>query len=121
MVKEKILKIMLVIMIGITLIGMTTNVFALTDDDLFLDLQNTVDTNTNTNSNTNTNTNTNTDLNTNINTSLNTDTNTNTTSNYNTNLPHAGVAENTMLGVGITLLVILAIYAYQKVKYYKDI
>lgn len=117
MVKEKILKAMLVIIMGVVLIGMATNVLALTDDDLFLDLQNTVDTNTNTNTNLNTNTNTN--LNTNINTALNT--NTNTTSNYNTNLPHAGVAENTMLGVGITLLVISSIYAYKKIKYYKDI
>lgn len=111
MVKEKLLKIMLVIIMGVALIGMATNVFALTDDDLYLDLNAPGDTNTNTDLNTNTNTN--------INTSLNTTNN--TTSNYNTNLPKAGVAENTILGVGITLLAISSIYAYRKVKDYKDI
>ena len=115
--KEKVLKIMSIIIMGTLLFAMATNVFALSDDDLYLDLSNTVN-NTNTDTSTNTNTNVNTNTNTNVNTGLNTNV---TNTSYNTNLPHAGVKENTMLGVGITILAISSVYAYRKFKYYKDI
>lgn len=126
MKKEKILKIIVVLILGVTLLAMSTRVFAAVGDsdglmDLYDDTTNQLNT-TNTN-NTNTNTNTNTNLlNTNT---LNTNTNiTNTklnTNNYNTNLPKAGAAENKMLGVVFTVLAITAVYAYKKVKEYKNI
>lgn len=121
--KEKLLKSILVLIIGIALIAMSTNVFALSDDDL-TDLTPAIDLNTTTNTNTDTNTNlnTNTETNTNINTNLDTNTNTNlNTNNYNTNLPDTGVAENTILVVALVSLAIVAIYAYAKIKYYKNI
>ena len=124
MKKEKLLKSILVLTIGIALIAMTTNVFALTDEDLDLtvteDLSPTIDLNATTDSGTGINTNTNTNTNTSLNTNTNTNTTTNT-NNYNTNLPEAGIAENTMLGVALTVLAITAIYAYRKIKYYKNI
>lgn len=128
--KEKILKILIALILGITLFTMTTNVFALDDDDsdslnssMFEDKTNKLNSNTN-NSNTNL-----TNNNTNI---SNSDSNTNTSdtgsnannsnvNNYNTNLPNAGVPENTIMGVAITVLSITAIYAYKKVKEYKNI
>ena len=124
MKKEKILKIIVVLILGVTLLAMSTRVFAAVGDsdglmDLYDDTTNQLNT-TNTN-NTNTNTN---QLNTNT---LNTNTNTNitnttlNTNNYNTNLPKAGAAENKMLGVAFTVLAITAVYAYKKVKEYKNI
>lgn len=105
MKKEKILKIIVVLILGVTLLAMSTRVFAAVGDsdglmDLYDDTTNQLNT-TNTN-----NTNTNTKLNTN---------------NYNTNLPKAGAAENKMLGVAFTVLAITAVYAYKKVKEYKNI
>ena len=111
MKKEKILKIIVVLILGVTLLAMSTRVFAAVGDsdglmDLYDDTTNQLNT-TNTN-----NTNTNTNL-------LNT--NTLNTNNYNTNLPKAGAAENKMLGVAFTVLAITAVYAYKKVKEYKNI
>ena len=124
MKKETILKIIVVLILGVTLLAMSTRVFAAVGDsdglmDLYDDTTNQLNT-TNTN-NTNTNTN---QLNTNT---LNMNTNTNitnttlNTNNYNTNLPKAGAAENKMLGVAFTVLAITAVYAYKKVKEYKNI
>lgn len=118
MKKERILKVLVVLVLGVALISMSTNVFAVLSDadgltDYYDDKTNSLDSNTNTNTeNTNTNLNTNTNTNTNLNTNAN---------NYNTNLPKAGAKENTMLGVTVTILVISAIYTYKKVKEYKNI
>lgn len=117
MKNKKTLKLLSIIVMITILLAMATNVFALSDED-FLDLSGSVNTNTNTGTDTNTNTNLNTNTNTNINTNTNT---TDTATNYNTNLPKAGVAENTMLGIALTVLGIVAVYAYSKVKYYKNI
>ena len=134
--KEKILKLMVVLTIGIILVAMTSSVFAADTNstvDFFEDTTNQLNTtNTNTNSNTNTNTNANTNttstnVNTNTNTTPTTDTSTNTnvnttnTNNYNTNLPKAGLRENTMMGVAITILAVVAIFAYKKINQYKNI
>ena len=103
MKKEKILKIIVVLILGVTLLAMSTRVFAAVgDSDGLMDLY---DDTTNQLNTTNTNI-TNTKLNTN---------------NYNTNLPKAGAAENKMLGVAFTVLAITAVYAYKKVKEYKNI
>ena len=119
--KERILKIIVALIMGVVLFAMTTNVFAAVDADTGLDFYE--DTTDELDRNTNTNTNTNTNINTNINTNTNTNNvtlNTNT-NNYNTNLPKAGLAENTMAGVAITVLGITAVYAYKKIKEYKNI
>ena len=130
---EKILKLMVVLTIGIVLVAMTSNVFAADSNstvDFFEDTTNQLNTNTNTNTSTNTNTNTNTNINTATNTNnVNTTTtdataNTNAvanTSNYNTSLPKAGLKENTMMGVAITVLAVIAIFAYKKINQYKNI
>ena len=122
MKKEKILKVLVVLVLGVALISMSTNVLAVLSDadgltDYYDDKTNSLNSNTNTNTNTeNTNTNLNTNTNTNTNTNLNTNAN-----NYNTNLPKAGAKENTMLGVTVTILAITAVYTYKKVKEYKNI
>lgn len=126
MKKEKILKMIVVLVTGVILFTMSTNVFALSDSDssvldgYYEDKTNQLNTNkidlsANTNNNTNTNTNTN------INTNTNTNVSNNNTNNYNTNLPQAGAPESTMMGVAITVLAITAIYAYKKVREYKKI
>lgn len=46
------------------------------------------------------------------------DTNTN---NYDTNLPHAGAAENTVMIIAVLALGIVAVCAYRKMKYYNNI
>ena len=103
MKRERILKTIIVLIIGVVLFAMTSNVFAAdTGLDFFDDTTNQLDKNTNTNA-TNTNT-----------------TNTNT-NNYNTNLPKAGAGENTIMGVAITVLAVVAIFAYKKVNQYKNI
>ena len=130
--KEKILKLMVVLTIGIVLVAMTSNVFAADSNstvDFFEDTTNQLNTNTNTNTSTNTNTNTNTNANTatntnNVNTNATTDVTENTvanTNNYNTNLPKAGLKENTMMGIAITVLAVVAIFAYKKINQYKNI
>lgn len=138
MKKEKILKLMVVLTIGTILVAMTSNVFAADSSsgiDFFEDQTNQLNTTTNTNTNTNANTNsntTNTATNNTTNTTntidtTNTSTNVNTTNtttnanNYNTNLPKAGAPENTMVGIVITVLAIVAIFAYKKVNQYKNI
>ena len=131
--KEKILKLMVVLTIGIVLVAMTSNVFAADSNstvDFFEDTTNQLNTNTNTSTNTNTNTNTNINTATNTN-NVNTTTtdataNTNTyavayTSNYNTSLPKAGLKENTMMGVAMTVLAVVAVFAYKKINQYKNI
>ena len=127
MKKEKMLKVMLVLVMGVILFVMSTNVYAV-EDDIYLDIQDSLPTdNTNTNTGTTTNTNTGT-TNTNLSgTTTNTGTTntnlsgTNSNADYSTNLPEAGLAENTLLGVGVTVLVIVAIVAYKKVNEYKNI
>ena len=126
MKRERILKTIIVLIIGVVLFAMTSNVFAAdTGLDFFDDTTNQLDTNTNTNANTNainTNTNATNTNNTNTvdttNTSVATNTNTN---NYNTNLPKAGAGENTIMGVAIKVLAVVAIFAYKKVNQYKNI
>ena len=126
MKRERILKTIIVLIIGVVLFAMTSNVFAAdTGLDFFDDTTNQLDTNTNTNANTNainTNTNATNTNNTNTVDTTNTSAATNTnTNNYNTNLPKAGAGENTIMGVAITVLAVVAIFAYKKVNQYKNI
>ncbi len=122
MKREKIFKVIITLIIGVVLFVMSTNVFAADSELNFfddttnqLDISNTTNTNTANNAN-----NANANINSNTNTNTNTKTSTNT-SNYNTSLPKAGAPENTMIGVVVTLLVVVSIYAYKKVNQYKNI
>lgn len=122
MKKMKVLKIFLVATVLTTIIFMASNVFAVSEDDLYLDMSNSLNTDTNNVSTNTTNTNTeNTSLNLTTKTNNTTTNVTNSNSNYNTNLPKTGAESNTMIGVGITLLAILAVFTYKKVKEYKNI
>lgn len=131
MKKERMLKIVLVLIMSVTLLIMSTKVFALSDDDLYLDFSNSVNSTTNTdtgNTNSgsvslntsNTSNTSNTYNSTNLTNTTNSSTNTNT-GNYNTNLPHAGIEDHPLLIVGIVGLGIVAVYTYTRIKYYKNI
>ncbi len=117
--KNKVLKIVLVAIMGVMLIAMSVNVFAATGitDDNFLDINVTNNTTNTGTSNTNTGTNTNTNINTNLNTNMNIS----NTNNYNTSLPEAGLEDNPMLIVSITVLGIISVFAYKKIREYKNI
>lgn len=126
MKKTKILKTLIVLIMGMILFTMSTSVFALDDSDsdlnFYEDTSDQLETNTNTNTNANTNTNTSTNTNINTNTNTNVDTNVTTNSNnYNTSLPKAGAPENALVGISITVLAITAVYAYRKTREYKNI
>ena len=124
MKKTKILKTLIVLIMGMILFTMSTSVFALDDSDsdlnFYEDTSDQLETNTNTNANTNTNTSTNTNINTNTNTNVDTNVTTNS-NNYNTSLPKAGAPENALVGISITVLAITAVYAYRKTREYKNI
>ena len=121
MKKETLVKILITVIMIVALLAMSINVFAATslDGNSIIDLTNTINTNTGSgNTNTGINLNTGTTGNT-YNTNINT--NIANTNNVNTNLPHTGVAENTLLIISIMVLGIVAIYAYTRIKYYKNI
>ena len=145
MKKEKLLKSILTMVVSLAVIAtMSGKAFALTSDSINMDdLTGTesgtstgtgtgtstgtgtgTSTGTGTNTNTSTGTSTGTATNTNtsgINTNTSTGTNTNKNTNYTTNLPKAGLAENTVFGVAMVALAAVAVYAYRKIKYYKNI
>ena len=145
MKKEKLLKSILTMVVSLAVIAtMSGKAFALTSDSINMDdLTGTesgtstgtgtgtstgtgtgTSTGTGTNTNTSTGTSTGTATNTNtsgINTNTSTGTNTNKNTNYNTNLPKAGLSENTVFGVAMVALAAVAVYAYRKIKYYKNI
>ena len=145
MKKEKLLKSILTMVVSLAVIAtMSGKAFALTSDSINMDDLTVTEsgtstgtgtgtstgtgtgtsTGTGTNTNTSTGTSTGTATNTNtsgINTNTSTGTNTNKNTNYNTNLPKAGLAENTVFGVAMVALAAVAVYAYRKIKYYKNI
>lgn len=131
-----VIKTILVTLICLGVIAIATNVFA--DNTTFTDLTNTLNaTNTSSNttssntttnltsSNTATNTSTNTANTTKVNTvnTTNTTNKTNTSSynNTNTNLPSTGLQDSMPIVVLVVVLGISAVYAYKKVKDYKEI
>ena len=128
MKKERMLKIVLVLIMSVTLLIMSTKVFALSDDDLYLDFSNSVNSATNTDTgntnsgsvNLNTSNTSSTYNSTNL-TNTTDSTTKNNTGNYNTNLPHAGIEDHPLLIVGIVGLGIVAVYTYTRIKYYKNI
>lgn len=103
----------------------STNVLAANTTNDFSDLTGTLNAsanNTNTNG-TNTNTNTNSNTNTNkTNTNTNNTNKTNTSSMYNnTNLPKTGIEDSIPVAMLVVVFGISAVYAYKKIKEYRNI
>lgn len=146
MKKEKLLKSILIMVVSVAIITtMSAKAFALTDDSIFAnnDLTGTeqssgsststgtgsgssstsTGTSTGTSSgSSSTGTSTGTSTSTSTSTGSSSSTNTSTSGNsYNTDLPKAGLEENTLLAVAVVALAGVAVFAYRKVNYYKNI
>lgn len=117
MKKTNLIKAIFILVIGVILMSISTNVFAADDDYTELTLNNTLN-NTNTN-NTNINkTNTNTNRNATNNTNK---TNSTIYNNTNTDLPKTGIEDTIPVTLLVTVFGISAIYAYKKINDYKNI
>ncbi len=114
MKKSNLIKLFLVLLISMMVIMMfNTNVFAANDTNGFDDLTNTLNKN-NTNSNANKN-------NTNVNAN-NANKNSNNASIYNnTNLPKTGIEDSIPVAMLVVVFGISAVYAYKKIKDYRNI
>lgn len=124
MKKTNLIKAMLILVIGVILISVNTNVLAADDDYTELTLNNAAVNNTNTNTNqSNNNTNTNVNkTNTNTNKANNTNTNITNSSVYNnTSLPKTGIEDSIPVTLLVTVFGISAVYAYKKINDYKNI
>lgn len=121
--KSNLIKVISILVISLMVMLFSTNVMAAETDNGFTDLtpsvNNTNTNNSNTNSTNNTNSNTN---NTNTNNTNRTN-NTNNSSIYNNtnSLPRTGVTDSIPVAVLLTVFAISAVYAYKKIKDYKNI
>ena len=130
MKKTNLMKVVSILLISAMVILFNVSVFAADNagfNDLTSTLTNSSNSTNNTNSSNSTNSNTNSS-NTNSNTSnnsnksnTNSNVNSNMTSIYNTNLPKTGVESSVPMAMFIIILAISAIYAYRKIKEYKNI
>lgn len=114
--KSNLIKLFSILLISIMVIMFTSNVLAATDTDDFSDLTNTLNNTNNTNTNSS-NTNTN-DTNTN---SSNVNKSNNTSIYNNTNLPKTGIEDSIPVAILVVIFGISSIYAYKKIKEYKNI
>lgn len=125
MKKSNLIKVVSILLISLMVMLFTTTVNAAENVDLYndLSLSNTNSSNTNTNTaNTNTNTNSNSNTKSNTNTNSNRNTNTNNSSIYNnTSLPNTGIGDVVPVAALIIVFGISAVYAYRKIKEYKNI
>ena len=123
--KSNLIKVVSILLISLMFMLFTTTVNAAENVDLYndLSLSNTNSSNTNTNTaNTNTNTNSNSNTNSKTNTNSNRNTNTNNSSIYNnTSLPNTGIGDVVPVAALIIVFGISAVYAYRKIKEYKNI
>lgn len=121
--KETIFKIILVLMVGIILFAMSAKVFAVTDDAIdFNDWNDWEDQGDKSNIGGEQKPNTETPTTpTPTPTTPTTPTTPEAPKKENTDIPKAGLAENTMVGVAIIVLGLTAIYAYKKINEYKNI
>ena len=121
MKKSNLIKLFSILLISVMVMLFSTNVMAADGDfnELPLTLNNTNTNNANTNTN-NANTNTN---NTNTNTNnTNRTNNTNNASIYNnTNLPKTGIEDSVPVAMLVVVFGISAVYAYKKIKDYRNI
>lgn len=130
MKKTNLMKVVSILLISTMVILFNVSVFA-ADNTGFNDLTSTLTNSSNNTNNTNTSNSTNSNTNssnTNSNTSsnsnksnTNSNVNSNMTSIYNTNLPKTGVESSVPMAMFIIILAISAIYAYRKIKEYKNI
>ena len=118
MKKSNLIKLFSILLITVMVMTFCTSVLAADNDNggyTQLTLNNTNTNNTNTNTNTNTN-------NTNTNTNTNRTNNTNNTSIYNnTNLPKTGIEDSIPVAMLVVVFGISAVYAYKKIKDYRNI
>ena len=126
MKKSNLIKLFSILLIGIMVIMFSTTVFAA--DNTFTDITNSLTNsangnNTNTNaSNTNTNVSNTNSANTNTNVSNTNRNNTNSVSIYNDNsLPQTGLEDSIPVAMLVVLFGISSIYAYRKIKEYRNI
>ena len=125
MKKSNLIKLFSILLIGVMVLTFSTTVFAADDDEGFTTLPlngnntNINANNTNTNNTNNTNTN---NANTNRNNSNTNSNNTNATNIYNTNnLPQTGIEDSIPVAMLVVIFSISAIYAYKKIKDYRNI
>lgn len=120
MKKSNLIKIVLVLCVSLMVMLFSTNVMAAEEIDLTKTLNN-MSNNTNTN-NTNTNNSNSNRTNTNTNNTNNTNRNTNNSSIYNnTSLPKTGITDSIPVAVLLVVFGISSVYAYKKIKDYKNI
>lgn len=116
MKKSNLVKVVSILIISVMVMIFSTNVFAADNTNGFtqltLDGSNTAANNTNTNNTNNTNTN---------NTNTNSNKVNNTSIYNNTNLPKTGVASSIPVAMLVVVFGISAVYAYKKIKAYRNI
>lgn len=122
MKKSNLVKIVLVLCVSLMVMLFSTSVMAAEEIDLTETLNNmSNNANTNTN-NTNTNNSNSNRANTNTNNTNNANSNTNNSSIYNnTSLPKTGITDSIPVAVLLVVFGISSIYAYKKIKDYKNI
>ncbi len=115
MKKSNLIKLFLVLLISVIVMTFNTMVMAADEIDLTTTLKSNNTTSNNTSNNNTNNTNTN-------NTNTNNTSNVNSSSIYNnTNLPHTGIEDSVPAVALIVVFGISAIYAYKKIKDYRNI
>lgn len=127
MKNSKLVSIVLIVIISLSVVMISKDVFAA--ENILLDITNSSSSNTssstssnNTTNTTNTTNITNTTNRTNTTNVLTTGNTTNTTSSYNnTSLPSTGIEDSIPGAILVVVLGISAVYAYNKIKYYRDI
>lgn len=123
MKKSILIKVFLILLISSMMVTMfNVNVFAANNTNGFDDLTNTLNKNNTNGNNTNVN-NTNTNTNkTNMNTNANNSNKNNNSSIYNnTNLPKTGIEDSIPVAMLVVVFGISAVYAYKKIKEYRNI
>lgn len=119
--KTNLIKVVTILLMSVMVMLFTTTVRAVDSDDGFNDLTSEISSNTNTNSTNTNNTNTNS-ANTNSTNKNTNNTNKNNTSVYsNTDLPKTGIEDSIPVAMLVVVFGISAVYAYKKIKEYKNI
>lgn len=126
--KTNLIKGISIVLISVMVIAFSSSVFAADNNTGFTDITSTLSNSSNNNSgngNTNSNianNNTNSNTNRNTNTNTNSNRNANNSSIYNnTNLPKTGVESSVPVAALVVIFGVSAVYAYRKIREYKDI
>lgn len=122
MKKSNLIKLFSILVISVIVMMFSTNVLAVNTTNDFSDLTGTIGNNTTNNANTNNANTNNTNTNTNTNTNRDNVNKTNNSSMYtNTNLPKTGIEDSIPVAILVVVFGISAVYAYKKIKEYKNI